>query len=134
MHKRTSTSRFIMVDGRLIDVRDLPAGAVQKRPDNPHFLVQDPDKPVLREVSPFTKPPCPRDVPFCVGERRPKPRMAPIVKWLVVLGAAIVAAAFIVLMLAHAEWSLFANRDGKGFVLEKTFAFHNDCDTAARSA
>jgi len=39
-----------MVDGRLIDVRDLPAGAVQKRPDNPQFLVQDPYKPVLREV------------------------------------------------------------------------------------
>jgi hypothetical protein len=35
---------------------------------------------------------------------------------------------------AVAEWGLYANRDGKGFVLEKTFAFLNDCDAAARAA
>jgi hypothetical protein len=35
---------------------------------------------------------------------------------------------------AWAEWGLYANRDGRGFVMEKTFAFQNDCDTAARAA
>lgn len=35
---------------------------------------------------------------------------------------------------AFAEWGLYANRDGKGFVMEKTFAFQKDCETAAREA
>jgi len=33
-----------------------------------------------------------------------------------------------------AEWGLYANRDGNGFVMERTFAFQKDCDEAARAA
>ena len=33
---------------------------------------------------------------------------------------------------AFAEWGLYANRNGKGFVLEQTFAFYEDCNRKAR--
>ena len=68
--KSTSTSRFVVINGKLVDVRLMAAG----QPASIHKRVPDPDNPaVVREVSLFARPVRPiTEQPLSLAIRRPE--------------------------------------------------------------